>query len=248
MSIVRSEWLKLRTVRSNVTLAIVAILLPLAITLLTAVFIKIRDVDDSTIPAVLLGSGTMSVLLMGVVGVLVITQEYSQGTIRLTFAATPHRSRVYMAKIILLFAVSIVVTSIVQVVGSFGGKAILNSRGFHGAVFNDQTTVAFIAMTIVGVLVSFLGLAIGTFTRNPPFAITTLVLWPLLIEGIVGGLLSLIFGEHMRTWLPFSAGLGSMQIRDHFLHLGRWGSVGYFGAWVVGISLIAHTVLRRRDA
>ena len=93
MSIVRSEWLKLRTVRSNVTLAIVAILLPLAITLLTAVFIKIRDVDDSTIPAVLLGSGTMSVLLMGVVGVLVITQEYSQGTIRLTFAATPHRSR-----------------------------------------------------------------------------------------------------------------------------------------------------------
>ena len=84
IALIRSEWIKLRTVRSNITMSCFAVALPLLITLLTTAFIGIDSVDDQTVSAVLSGSGSLSVLLFGIIGVLAITQEYSQGTIRLT--------------------------------------------------------------------------------------------------------------------------------------------------------------------
>ena len=53
IALIRSEWLKLRTVRSNITMTCFAVVLPLAITLLTTAFIGIDSVDDATVSAVL---------------------------------------------------------------------------------------------------------------------------------------------------------------------------------------------------
>ena len=74
IALIRSEWLKLRTVRSNITMTCFAVALPLAITLLTMAFKNIYSVDEQTVSAVLLGSGSLSVLLFGIIGVLAITQ------------------------------------------------------------------------------------------------------------------------------------------------------------------------------
>jgi ABC-2 type transport system permease protein len=248
IALMRSEWLKLRTVRSNITMACFAVALPLAITLLTMAFKNVYSVDDRTVSAVLLGSGSLSVLLFGIIGVLAITQEYSQGTIRLTLAANPRRTRVYLAKGIVLAILSGGLTAFVILVGNTAGEAILDSRGAVGKLSNDKMGQAYLGMIALSILVSLLGMAIGTLTRNPPSAVAVLVLWPLLLESLIGGLLSVIFNDQVFKWMPFQTGMSALRLEDSDIDFGRWGSVGYFGLWILGFTLFAHLVFKRRDA
>lgn len=248
IALIRSEWLKLRTVRSNITMTCFAVVLPLAITLLTTAFIGIDSVDDRTVSAVLSGSGSLSVLLFGIIGVLAITQEYSQGTIRLTLAANPRRTRVFIAKAIALSLLSAGLTAVIVLVGNTAGEAILDSRGAVGKLSNSDMGQAYLGMIALSVVVSLLGMAIGTLTRNPPSAVTILVLWPLLLESLIGGLLSIAISDEIFKWMPFQTGLNALLLEDSDMDFGRWGSVGYFGLWVLGLSLFALARFKRRDA
>jgi len=248
IALIRSEWIKLRTVRSNITMSCFAVVLPLLITLLTMAFRNIDSVDERSVSAVLLGSGSLSVLLFGIIGVLAITQEYSQGTIRLTLAANPRRTRVFVAKGIVLAILSGGLTALIILVGNTAGEAILDSRGAIGKLSNDKMGQAYLGMIALSILVSLLGMAIGTLTRNPPSAVTVLVLWPLLLESLIGGLLSVIINDEIFKWMPFQTGLIALQLEDSDMDFGRWGSLGYFGLWILGLSLFAHLVFKRRDA
>jgi len=248
ISLIRSEWLKLRTVRSNVTMACFAVILPLAITLLTTAFIDVDSVGDRAVSAVLLGSGSFSVLLFGIIGVLAITQEYSQGTIRLTLAANPRRIRAYVAKGIVLAILSSGLAAFIILVGNTAGEAILDSRGAVGKLSNGDMGQAYLALIAMSVLVSLLGMAIGTLTRNPPSAVTVLVLWPLLIESLLAELLTEVISEEAYKWLPFRRGLNALLLEDRDMDFGRWGSVGYFGLWILAVSLFALAGFKRRDA
>ena len=153
IALIRSEWLKLRTVRSNITMTCFAVALPLAITLLTMAFIGVDSVDDATVSAVLLGSGSLSVLLFGIIGVLAITQEYSQGTIRLTLAANPRRTRVFIAKAIVLSLLSAGLTAVIVLVGNTAGEAILDSRGAVGKLANGDMGQAYLGLIALSVVV-----------------------------------------------------------------------------------------------
>jgi len=248
ISLIRSEWLKLRTVRSNVTMACFAVILPLAITLLTTAFIDVDSVGDRAVSAVLLGSGSFSVLLFGIIGVLAITQEYSQGTIRLTLAANPRRIRAYVAKGIVLAILSSGLAAFIILVGNTAGEAILDSRGAVGKLSNGDMGQAYLALIAMSVLVSLLGMAIGTLTRNPPSAVTVLVLWPLLIESLLAELLTEVISKEAYKWLPFRRGLNALLLEDRDMDFGRWGSVGYFGLWILAVSLFALAGFKRRDA
>ena len=245
---IRSEWIKLRTVRSNVTTAIVAMVIPLAISMLSVTFMGENNIDSGTLPGFIVGSGSVAVLLIGVIGVLCVTQEYSQGTIRLTLAATPSRPRVYLAKGVVVALLGAALTSLVVLIGNVVGSAIIDARDVPALDSNPDAAPAFLAMILMGAVVAVLGMAIGALTRNPPSAITTLVLWPLLVEGIVGGLLSLAFDDDVARWMPFQSGLNSMFLELPEDGFGRWGSLGYFAAWVLFVSLIAERSLKRRDA
>ena len=248
IALIRSEWLKLRTVRSNITMACFAVALPLAITLLTMAFKNIDSIDNRAVSGVLLGSGSLSILLFGIIGVLAITQEYSQGTIRLTLAANPRRTKVYVAKGIVLATLSGGLTAFVILVGNTAGEAILDSRGAVGKLSNDKMGQAYLGMIALSILVSLLGMAIGTLTRNPPSAVAALVLWPLLLESLIGGLLSVIVNDQVFKWMPFQTGMSALQLDNSEIDFGRWGSVGYFGLWILGFTLFAHLVFKRRDA
>ncbi len=248
IALIRSEWLKLRTVRSNITMACFAVILPLAITLLTTAFLNVNSVDDRAVSSVLLGSGSLSVLLFGIIGVLAITQEYSQGTIRLTLAANPRRFRAYVAKGIVLTILSSGLTAFIILVGNTAGEAILDSRDAVGKLSNGDMGQAYFAMIVLSVLVSLLGMAIGTLTRNSPSAVTVLVLWPLLLESLIGSLLAVATSDEVFKWMPFQTGLNALRLEDYDLDFGRWGSVGYFGLWIFGVSLFALARFKRRDA
>ena len=248
IALVRSEWLKLRTVRSNVVMIGVAILLPLIVMLLTTALMNTENANDNTVPNVVLGSGALSILLFGIVGVLCVTQEYSQGTIRLTLAATPSRARVFLSKVAVVVSLAAVSCTLILATATLGGRAILSSRGVEVPLMATNASSAYGALIAMAVIVSLLGLGIGQFTRNPPSAVAILVLWPLLAEGLVGNLLAVVVGDGLRDWLPFGNGLAATFLDVESLQFGRWGAIGYFAGWSFVVALVAQRLFQRRDA
>jgi len=61
-------------------------------------------------------------------------------------------------------------------------------------------------------------------------------------------LLTEVISEEAYKWLPFRRGLNALLLEDRDMDFGRWGSVGYFGLWILGVSLFALARFKRRDA
>jgi len=249
LHLMKSEFIKLRTLRSTLTATIVLIIFPVAVTVLSAMFAK--NPDETMVIKVLVNTGIVSLLLCGVLGVFAIAQEYSQGTIRITFAATPMRMKVFAAKALVIslwVAVSVVV---LEGVGLIGANYALHSRGFDfGVMYQatpgiDSAWQVLFAFGAVCILFALVGFALGALLRSSPGAIATLILVPLLVEGIVTGLLIAAFDIDISRRTPFTTAIRAVQVEPD---AARWGLVGYFSIWCLVITVIAALLMKRRDA
>ncbi|MFE2544741.1 ABC transporter permease subunit [Actinacidiphila glaucinigra] len=194
----RSEWTKIRTVRSTIWTLGVMLVLILGINLLIVGLSSSDIVSDPV-----LGFGLFGVLLgqlcVMTLGVLVISSEYGTGMIRTTLTACPQRGRVLAAKAIVFFALTFTVTTVACALtalmnyATFGGKPV-GEGSFLGprlVVENGLTTASgtqWLGATVgVGLYVALLGLlslAVGALLRHSAGAITTMmgvVLLPLII-------------------------------------------------------------------
>jgi hypothetical protein len=229
-------------------MALAAAGLPIAGTVLVSIFISIENVEATTIPRMIGSSGNVSMLIIGILGVLCMTQEYSQSTIRLTLAATPNRYSVYLAKLLVVFVTMAVLMTSVILVCIAAGNAILSARGYTGATTHPNAQAAYLALVAVSVMIGFLGVGLGAITRNPPSAIAIILLWPLLVEILIGNIVAAVFSRNILDWLPFGAAIQTTFLEVDDLKFGRLGSLGYFGLWVIAVVVIGQIVLRRRDA
>lgn len=124
----RSEWTKIRSVRSTMWTLGVMIVLVVGINLL--VVVPIAHSDDPSTPVLAAGLfglmlGQMAILTLGV---LVITSEYGTGMIRTTFTACPQRSRVLTAKAIVFFLLSFVTTTVACAITAMISNAVVGGR------------------------------------------------------------------------------------------------------------------------
>ena len=255
LHLMKSEFIKLRTLRSTITATIVLIIFPVAVTVLSAMFAK--NPDETMVIKVLVNTGIVSLLLCGVLGVFAIAQEYSQGTIRITFAATPMRMKVFVAKALVISLWVAVSVAVLEGIGLIGANYALHSRGFDfGVIYNpsifnlssrygDSAWQVLFAFGAVCVLFALVGFALGALLRSSPGAIATLILVPLLVEGIVTGLLIAAFDIDISSRTPFTAAIRAVQVEPD---AARWGLVGYFSIWCLVITVIAALLMKRRDA
>jgi hypothetical protein len=248
IGLLRSEFLKMRSVRSNVIMAVAAVVMPLGSVVLVAMLTGLENIDNTTIPGVLGAAAPVSVLLYGIVGVLCMAQEYSQSTIRLTLAATPNRFAAYFAKLLVIAFTSALFMGISTLGASVVGKSILSSRGFTAELTHPQSSASLAAMIAIAALSAVLGVGLGAITRNPPSAITILLLWPLLVEILVGNIVAQVFSRNILDWLPFGTAIQAMFLDVEGLRFGRWGATGYFGIWVTVLVVIGQVMFVRRDA
>ena len=249
LHLMKSEFIKLRTLRSTLTATIVLIIFPVAVTVLSAMFAK--NPDEIMVIKVLVNTGIVSLLLCGVLGVFAIAQEYSQGTIRITFAATPLRLKVFVAKALVISLWVAVSVAVLEGVGLVGANYALHSRGFDfGVMYQatpgiDSAWQVLFAFGAVCILFALVGFALGALLRSSPGAIATLILVPLLVEGIVTGLLIAAFDIDISRRTPFTAAIRAVQVEPD---AARWGLVGYFSIWCLVITVIAALLMKRRDA
>ncbi len=249
LHLMKSEFIKLRTLRSTLTATIVLIIFPVAVTVLSAMFAK--NPNETMVIKVLVNTGMVSLLLCGVLGVFAIAQEYSQGTIRITFAATPLRMKVFIAKALVISLWIVASVAVLEGVGLIGANYALHSRGFdfgvmyHATPGIDSAWQVLFAFGAVCILFALVGFALGALLRSSPGAIATLILVPLLVEGIVTGLLIAAFDIDISRKTPFTAAIRAVQVEPD---AARWGLVGYFSLWCLVITVIAALLMKRRDA
>jgi ABC-2 type transport system permease protein len=250
IALIRSEHIKLRTVIMHWVLITIAAAFPLVISLLTAFF---NGDDDSftsrSIIEVLTGTSFVAVLLIGVTAAASVTGEFGFGTIRPTFTATPKRGHVVVAKVVVLVAMALMVQITVVLVGSIGGAAIAEGRGASidlGSV--DAGYSALIGSVVLAGLMAVLCVGLGLLIRSTPAAIAALILWPLLVENLLGGLLGLIFdNSDVAAWMPLRAGF-SLATLERFDGPSRLVAGIYFGAVSLLVLALGTWSVHRRDA
>ena len=103
-------------------------------------------------------------LAIGVLGVLLVTSEYSTGMIRSTFIAAPQRREVIAAKAAIFGLVAFVVGTVTSFITFFVGQSILGAHGVGlGAPGALRSVIG------VGLYLGLLGVfavGLGTIIRN----------------------------------------------------------------------------------
>lgn len=256
--VLRSEWVKLRSLRSSLTTLAAAgatmVLIGVVFAAVVAGLLSSGGGDPTNEfahnPAGATLQGTMlAQLIIGVLGVMVITSEYATGTIRNTLAVVPKRLPVLWAKVSVTAAVSFVTMLVATLVSFFAGQAIIGSQGMATASLGDSGVLGAV-LGSAGYLtgIALLGLAAGTLLRSTAVAISTLFGVVFLLPGLGQLLLPASWKLHVLPYLPSNAGTAFTSVHHVAGSLGTGAGTAVFLAWVVVPLAAAAVLLRRRSA
>jgi ABC-2 type transport system permease protein len=248
--VVRSEWLKFRTLRSSWLVLggafVGVILIALLIGYNTAKSWSGLAPEDAAPSSVLQGY-FLGQLLIGVLGVLFVSGEYSTGMIRSTLAAVPKRVPVVLAKAIVFGAVALVAMTVASLIAFLAAQPFLAHYG-HSYGLGDPTVLRVVFGTgLYLALVGLLGGALGWIVRSTPGGISALVavllVVPVLLEVFPGS-----WPKSVGEYLPAQAGSAfvSSLPADHTLSPGPGLLV--LVVWVLGSLTVGAVLLVRRDA
>jgi ABC-2 type transport system permease protein len=253
--ILGSEWTKLSTVRSTVwtllATAVVGIGLGAIVTSAQASRWTSRTLAAQTTfdPTRSSLSGLLfAQLAIGVLGVLVISAEYSTGTIRATFSAIPHRPVVLVAKVVVFGAVTLVVGEIVSFVAFFIGQGILNGKTPTATLSDPSVLRAVFSGGLYLLALGLLALGLASIIRVTAASISTFV-GLLFILPIVSDVLPSSYSSDVSRFLP--ATIGTVMMSGHYRGgdpFGPWTSFALLGSYAAIALLAGGMLLGRRDA
>ena len=260
--IIRSEWIKLRSLRSTVWCYAIIVVITvgmgvlLASTLSSGGFGTVGGVQLAVQVATI--SLSMSVLVASVLVALVITGEYGTGIIRSTFTAVPRRIPALLAKAI-VFSLSTFVVGLVSLLAT--AAATLPILAANGV---DVEIDAEFLLPLVGgagylALMGVMSLAIGAIVRSSAGGIATSLGLILVVPTIVG-----IFGLITQTqwlidaanYLPSNAGSfmysvpveGGVDPLTGATMLDPGFGLLVVAAWVAALLVISAVLVKRRDS
>jgi ABC-2 type transport system permease protein len=252
-----SEWTKLRSLRSTRWSMFVTLLLTIGIGLLACTVFTARwphlDLGDklrfATNPLRINLAGVgLAQLSIGVLGVLVISGEYTTGMIRSTFCAVPRRLPVLWAKTGVFAAATLAVSLPAVLIVFFAGQAILSSQPqIPQTAFSDPGVArAVIGAALFLTMVGVFGLGIGAIVRHTAGAIVTFV----GILFVLPPLLSLLpssWSNAINPYLPSVAADGIWTTHRDSYTFSPWGGFALFCGYCALTLAIAAVLMRRRD-
>ena len=197
MNILRSEFLKLISVRTTWLLLGAMILIDGAVAGLLAGLGEKKDLRPANVPDLLIGT-PLSILFVFTLGALISTNEFRHGTANSTFLITPKRERVILAKL----AVGLVAALEYIAVNAGLGLSILSRRDV--AVNSDQAVDIYLGVGIGFILICLFGVALGAVVRNQVAAIVGGLALFLALRGT----LTLFIGDEVGRYFPAESLLG----------------------------------------
>ena len=249
-----SEWTKLRSVRSTKWSLFAAFVLTIGLSALAAAIVShhwphmtARDRADFHPLDISLVGVQLAQLAIGVLGVLVITAEYSTGMIRASVTAVPKRLPVLWAKIVVFAVVSFALMLPSVLVSFWVSQSLLSnvqplqtSLSAHGVL--RSVVGGAIYLTLFGVFC----LALGAIVRNTAAGIAAFVALFFVIPPLLN-VFPTSWQNAINPWIPNSAFRSIFQLTHGTHSLSPAGglavSLGYV-AFAVGVAAV---LLVRRD-
>jgi ABC-2 type transport system permease protein len=253
--VVRSEWTKLISLRSTryslLAAVVTMVLLAVAIALAhmgrwNSMSIIERLRYDSIDNAV--GGYHLAQLAVGVLGVMVITGEYSTGMIRSSLMAVPRRLPVLWAKAGVFATVTFVLMLISSFVAFFAVQAIATRHHVQHSIGDPHALRAVIGVALFLTVLGLLSVGLGALVRNTAGGIAAFVFLLFVLPGI-NAILPASMSDAISPHLPLNAGTTvATSTFDDGHHLGTWTGFAVFCAYAA-LALAAGAVsLTRRDA
>jgi ABC-2 type transport system permease protein len=197
------------------------------------------------------GVAVFGVPVLMVLAAMTVTGEYRSGMIRTTFMATPNRSLVLVAKAIVAAVFSAAYAAAMTVAAVAVGRLMAPPLVGSHLSFVDPATWRLIgAITLYAALTAVLGVGVAALLRHSAGAVAVLLLWPLLVEPVLGNLPSI--GSEVGPYLPFANVFRFIDVQWLYpAYAMPWGEVGsllYFMTVVGVVYAAAIVVVNRRDA
>jgi ABC-2 type transport system permease protein len=234
-----SELRKMRSTRTNLGLLAGMIALILLFVLLNGLVARKPELADLDNQYSVLSAGTAASLFAGLIGVMAITSEFRHGSIRSTFVVTPHRTRVVAAKVLASLLMG-VLFGLAAIGLSFGlGYAILAARDVPLALSTSDILWLVLGTPVMTASWAALGVGFGAVIRNQVFAVIGLIVWTMVIDNLLIGLVPNIGGY---TLMGVSGAITSYPA-DYVLSAaaGALLLLGYVVTFVAaGALLVAH--------
>jgi ABC-2 type transport system permease protein len=190
-------------------------------------------------------------LAIGVLGILVVSAEYSTGTIRATFGAIPHRNMVLAAKVIVFTAVAFVLGEVLSFASFFIGQAILSGTTPTASLNEPGVLRAVIGGGLFLTVLGLFALGLGAIIRHSAGSITVFVAIFFVIPLIVEALPSSI-KDAVGKYLPDNIGATMTTVKQGFRTdvptFSPWVSFGLLCAYAAVALVIGGILLARRDA
>lgn len=251
LTVINSEWIKFRSLRSTTITLLVSMGLSIAIGALVTGQLganpdRIGSTDDAA--SLSLVGVLFSQLSIGVLGVLSVTGEYKTGMIRSSLAAVPSRLPVLWGKAITLVAIVFPLSLIASIVSFVIGQALLSNTSLSTGIGDNHALRKIVGSALYLSVVGLIGLAVGVLLRSSAGGIT-LVVGILFVVPPLLNLLPASTSNDIAPYLPAAAGEGLWAgVAD----LGRsqlapWSGFGVMCLWAAVLLFAAAIRLAKSD-
>jgi hypothetical protein len=255
---ISAEWLKLRSVRSTVWTLVVTVFLCVGIGALLSwaqrshwpkaslqEHFAFNPLNDAALSGFLFAP-----LAIGVIGVLIMSSEYSSGSIRATLSAQPRRVSVLLSKAAVLFATTLVVGEVCSFASFYVGMAILRGVTPTDTLSSPGVLRAILLAGLSLALLALFALGIATMLRHTAGSITVYVCILLVLLIIVTALPS-SWNTHVFKYLPeiLAATMRSSPPEATSAEtFSPWVSTLVLAAYALAALIGGGVLLSRRDA
>lgn len=239
--VLRSEWIKLSTVRTAKVLLVLTIVIDFVAAYATA-----RLVTDEvlTVSQVFVYPAVFTAVFAAISGIVMFTSEVQHGTLGVTLAVRPTRWTIVAVKA--LVAIAVGVTLGVAGMAAAAGGAAVGGLALGGVPAMAATAGWALLYTSTAATI---GLGVGMIARHSAGAISGLLVWWFVAENLLRTFTPPTIGRFL---LPFDAGYRTLGVGSKFdnpeilaaaLRAPQYALI--FGAYAV-LALAAGAVLLNR--
>jgi len=249
--VLRSEFTKIRSVRSTYWTLLALVVVTVGFGALAS-YGATRGPHGQFFDATQrsLGGLYISQLVIGVLGVLVISSEYSTGMIRTTLTTLPRRGLMITAKAVVFAAVAFVTGLITCFASFFLGQAIMSSDHISVSLSQPNVLRAVIGGALFLTACGLLAFGFGLLLRHSAGAITTVV-GLLFVVTILVNLLPSTWQDHIDKWIPAMAGTqiwATIPSQGQPAMFAPWTGFAVLCGYAAIVLIAAVALFRKRDA
>ncbi|MHB1568729.1 MAG: ABC transporter permease subunit [Solirubrobacteraceae bacterium] len=253
--VLRSEWTKLWSLRSTrwtllVSVIAMAGLGPLVAAVQMSRWNQLGPHERATYDSIntAVGGWHLAQLAIGVLGVLVITGEYSTGMIRSSLMAVPRRLPVLWAKVLVFAAVTFALMLVSGLISFFAVQALVTQHHVQHGIGSSGALRTVVGTALYQTVLGLMCIGLGTILRNTAGAIAAFVALLFVLPGI-SAILPASVNNSISPYLPLNA--GTTVASHHFdnpNHLSIWGGFALFCGYAVAAIVLGAITMMRRDA